>query len=81
MSHSYRLVFVTWGYQLRLPVGPVICQRGCAYAVLQTVQIHGMYSAVYGTAHYKEPFEIIVGHSPGFGLPSVAILSQCAEET
>ena len=30
------------------------------------------------TVHYKEPlksFEIRVGHSPGFGLPSVAILS------
>ena len=34
-------------------------------------------SAVYGTTHYKEPlesFEIKVGHSPGFELPSVAIL-------
>ena len=32
---------------------------------------------IYGTVHYKEPlksFEIRVGHSPGFGLPSVAIL-------
>ena len=38
---------------------------------------HGVYSAAYGTVHYKEPlksFEIRVGHSPGFGLPSVAIL-------
>ena len=34
-------------------------------------------SAAYGTVHYKEylkPFEIKVGHSPVFGLPSVAIL-------
>ena len=34
-----------------------------------------MYSAVYGTVHYKEhlkSFEIRVGH-PGFGLASVAI--------
>ena len=41
-----------------------------------------MYSAVYGTVHYKETlksFEIRVGHSPGSGLPSVAILLQCAE--
>ena len=41
-----------------------------------------MYSAVYGTVHYKEilkSFEIRVGHSPGFGLPSVAIFPQCAE--
>ena len=32
--------------------------------------------------HYKEPlrsFEIRVGHSTGFGFPSVAILPQCAE--
>ena len=48
----------------------------CIY-MLQTVQRNGVYSAVYGTVHYKEPlksFEIRVGHSPGFGLPSVAIL-------
>ena len=48
---------------------------GCAYTVLQTVQKHGVYSASCGTVHYKEPlksFEISVGHSPGFGLPSVA---------
>ena len=45
--------------------------------VLQTVQRHGVYSAAYGTVHYKEPlksFERRVGHSLGFGLPSVAIL-------
>ena len=37
----------------------------------------GVHSAAYGTVHCKEPlksFEIRVGHSPGFGLPSVAIL-------
>ena len=59
-----------------------ICRRGCACSVLQTVQKHRVYSAIYGTVHYKEPlksFEIRVGHSPGFGLPSVAILSHCAE--
>ena len=77
MAHSYRLGLVTWEYQVRIPVGPDICHRGCAYTVLQTVQSHGVYSAAYGTMHYKEPlksFEIRVGHSPGFGLPSVAIL-------
>ena len=77
MAHSYRLGLVTWGYQVRIPVGTDICHRGCAYTVLQTVQRHGVYSAAYGTVHYKEPlksFEIRVGHSPGFGLPSVAIL-------
>ena len=38
----------------------------------------GVYSAAYGNVHYKEPlksFEIRVGHIPGFGLPSVAILT------
>ena len=77
MAHSYRLGLVTWRYQVRIPVGPDICHRGCAYTVLQTVQRNEIYSAAYGTVHYKEPlksFEIRVGHSPGFGLPSVAIL-------
>ena len=74
------LIRIDWGwrYQVRIPVGPDICHRGCAYTVLQTVQMYEMYSAAYGTVHYKEPlksFEIRVGHSPGFGLPSVAILS------
>ena len=57
--------------------GSDICHRDCAYTELQTVQKNGVYSAVYGTVHYKEPlksFEIRVGHSPGFWLPSVAIL-------
>ena len=74
MAHSYRLHgLVTWGY----PVGTDICQRGCAYTVLQTVQTHVVYSAAYGTVHYKKPlksFEIRIGHSPGFELPSVTIL-------
>ena len=41
-----------------------------------------MCNTAHGTVHYKEPlksFEIRVGHSPGFGLLSVAILPQCAE--
>ena len=69
--------FVTWGYQARIPVGADLFHRGCAYTVFQTVQMHGVYSAAYGTVHCKEPlksFEIRVGHSPGFGLPSIAIL-------
>ena len=77
MAHSYRLGLVTWGYQVRIPVGPEICHRGCAYTVLQTVQRHGVYSAAYGTVHYKDPFksfEIRVRHSPVVGLLSVAIL-------
>ena len=81
MAHSYRLVLVTWRYQVRIPVGPDICHRGCAYTVLQTVQRHVVYSAAYGTVHYEEPlksFEIRVGHSPGFQLPSVAIYQASA---
>ena len=77
MAHSYRLGLVTWGCHVRIPVETDICHRGCAYTVLQTVQRHGVYSAAYGTVQYKEPlksFEIRVGHSPGSGLPSVAIL-------
>ena len=82
MAHSYRLGLVTWRYQVRIPVGPDICHRGCAYTVLQTVQRHGVYSAAYGTVHYIEllkSFEIREGHRSGFRLPSVAIFHQCVE--
>ena len=61
---------------VRIPVRPDICLFGCAYTLIQTVQRHGVCSA-YGTVHYKEPsksFEIRVGHSPCFGLPSVVML-------
>ena len=49
------------------PGRPDIWHCGCAYTVLRTVQRHGVYSAAYGTVHYKEPlqsFELRVGHSP-----------------
>ena len=78
MPHSYRLGLVTWMYQVRIPDGPDICHRSCAYTVLQTFQMPGVYSAAYITVHYKEPlesFEIRVRHSPGLGLPPVVILS------
>ena len=39
MVHSYRLGLVTWRYQVRIPVGPDICHRGCAYTVLLIVQM------------------------------------------
>ena len=89
MAHWYRLGPVTWKYQVRIPVGPDICHHGFVYRVLQNVQRHGVYSAGYGTVHYKQPFKVFkirvwhspgfglpsrVWHSPGFGLPSVAIL-------
>ena len=44
--------------------------RGCAYTVLKTVQRHGVYSAVDGTVHCKEPlksFEIGGGIVPASG--------------
>ena len=41
MAHSYRLGFITWVYQVQISVGTDICDRGCAYTVLQTVQRHG----------------------------------------
>ena len=66
MAHLYRLGLVIWGHQDRIPVGMDICNRGCAYTVLQTVQRHGVYSA-----EPLKSFEIRVGHSPGFGLPSI----------
>ena len=77
LADSYRLGLVTWRYQVRIPAGVDICHRGCAYTLLQTVQMNGVCCAAYGTVHYKEPlksFEIRVGHSLGFGLPSVTIL-------
>ena len=77
MAHLYQLGPLTWEYQVRIPVGTDICHRGCAYTVLKTDQMHGVYSAAYGAVHYKEPlksFEIRVGHCSGFGLSSVAIL-------
>ena len=57
MAHSYRLGLEIRKYQVRIPVGPDICHRGCAYTVLQTVQRPGVYSAAYGTVHYKEPLK------------------------
>ena len=77
MAQSNRLGLIIWMYQVQIPVEPNIFHRGCAYTVLQTVQRPGVYGAAYGTVHYKEPlksYKIRVGHCPGFGLPSVAIL-------
>ena len=41
MDHLYRLGLVTWGYQIRIPVGPDICHHGWAYTVRQISQGHG----------------------------------------
>ena len=48
--------------------------------MLQTVQRRGVYSATYGTLHYKKPlksFEIRVAQSSGFGLPSAVLSKYC----
>ena len=58
------------------------CHRGCAYAVLQTVQMPGVYSAVHGTVHNKEllkSLEIRVGHSTGSGFLLSRYCDYCAE--
>ena len=55
---------------------------GVHNTVLQTVQMHRVYSAAYGILHYEEPlksFEISVGHSPGFEVPSVTYSQDCVE--
>ena len=59
MAHSYRLGLVNWRYQVRIPVGPDICHCGCVrvYTVLQTVQRNQVYSAAYGTVHYKYSYK------------------------
>ena len=44
-------------HRVEIPAGSDICHRGCAYAVFQTVQRTGVYSAVYVTVHYKEPLK------------------------
>ena len=38
-------------------IGSDVCHRGCAHTVLLTVQRAEVYSAVYGTVHYKEPLK------------------------
>ena len=55
MAHSAQLWLVTWRYQPRIPVAPDICHRGCAYTILKILKMHGVYIAVSGTVHYREP--------------------------
>ena len=57
MSHSVLVVAQNSRYWVRIPAGSVVCHRGCAYTVLQTFQRHVVYSAVYGTVHYKKPLK------------------------
>ena len=68
--------------EVRIPAGSDICQRGCAYTVLQTVQRPGVYSAVYNTVRYKEPLTS-VDKSTGIFPAAGFLLSQycyyCAE--
>ena len=69
MAHSVKVV-------VRITSASDVCHRGCAYAVFLTVQKPGVCSAVYCIAHVENPPKLSerVGHSPEFGLPSVAIL-------
>ena len=53
MAYSVRLWLVTM-YHVRIPVGPDLFHRVCAYTVLQTVQRPVVCSAAYGTVQYKE---------------------------
>ena len=67
MAQSYRLGFVTWSYQVRIPTGPVfIIVVVHNYTVLQTVQMHEVYSAVYATVHYKKNLEVIRNKSMAY---------------
>ena len=58
MAHSERSWLETRMYCVRIPAGSDVCHWGCAYTVLQTVQMPGVYSAAYGTVHYKEPLKL-----------------------
>ena len=60
-------------YRVRIPTGSDVCHRGCAYTVLQTVQMPVVCSAVYDTVHYKEPLKSF-DKCLDFRLLSVAIL-------
>ena len=82
MAHWYRLGLVIRRYQVRVLIDRDIYHRGCAYAVLKTVRRPGVYSAAYGTVHYKEPlksFKIRVGIVPAWGFLLARYCHACAE--
>ena len=58
MAHSVRLWLETRELLGSNPGGSDVCYRGCAYTVLQTVQMSGVCSDVYGTVHYKESLKL-----------------------
>ena len=66
MAHSIRLWFETQGLLGSNP-GRVGCllSRLCIYTVLQTVQMSGVCSDIYGTVHYKESLKLL-GYIPYF---------------
>ena len=71
MAHSIRLWLKT---QELLGSNPGrVCYRGCAYTVLQTVQMSGVCSDVYGTVHYKESLKLF-DKSRAYSLLSFTIL-------
>ena len=52
--------------ELEIPSGfetRSVCHGDCTYTVLQTVQMHGVFSA----NHILKSFDIKVGHNPDFG--------------
>ena len=49
--------FVENAFKIKCLAGPYICHHGCAYTVLQTVQMPGVCRAAYGNVHYKEPLK------------------------
>ena len=57
MAHSIRLWLETPRYRGRIPAGLDIL---CINTVLQTVQVPGVCSAVYGTVLYEEPLKSFV---------------------
>ena len=56
MTQSVWLLHEIQKHWVRIPVESDVCHRGCAYTVLQTVKMDGVYSAVNGNGHYKELF-------------------------
>ena len=58
MDHSVQLWLETQRYWFRIPAGSV-CHHGCAYTVLQTVQMPWVRNVVYGTVNYKEPWIVL----------------------
>ena len=73
MPHSDRL-WLEAPYRVLIPAGSNVCHQGYAFTELQTVQMSGVYSAVYDTVHYKEPLKAFKNVKTLFEHLFVAIL-------